>query len=141
MVLDLTHFDHPGYNHILDDFLGKDIADAYSARLHSLNADLVICHRAIGRLESSPLSSESKSFYTSILNNELIKKHEKVVSKMNFNEPLMESLRKLNQEEFNILTEVPKYFKEPDPIKYENDKYKNFMTSTFYWISAPLFTL
>ena len=50
LVLDLTDFDHPGYNHILNDFIGKDIAEPYSARLHSLNADLVVCHRAIARL-------------------------------------------------------------------------------------------
>ena len=66
LVLDLTGFEHPGYNNIIDDFQGKNIADAYSSRLHSLNADLVVCHMTIGRLESSPLSSESKSFYNSI---------------------------------------------------------------------------
>ena len=66
LVLDLTNFDHPGYNNIIDDFQGKNIAEAYSSRLHSLNADLVVCHMAIGRLESSPL--ESKSFYNSVKN-------------------------------------------------------------------------
>ena len=33
---------------------------------------------------------------------------------MNLTEPLMNSLRKLSQEDFNILTEIPKYFRQPD---------------------------
>ena len=50
-MLDLSDFDHPGYNSIIDEFQGRDLAQAYSTRLHSLNADLIICHRTIGRLE------------------------------------------------------------------------------------------
>ena len=50
LILDLTGFDHPGYNHIVDEFQGKDISEAYLQRIHSLNADLIVCHRAIGRL-------------------------------------------------------------------------------------------
>jgi len=54
-----------------------------------MNADLVVCHRAVGRLESSPLQQESKNFYNNIKNNELIKKHEEIVAKFNFEAPLL----------------------------------------------------
>ena len=50
LVLDLTDFDHPGYNHIVDEFQGRDIAEAYLLRMHSQNADLIIVYRTIGRL-------------------------------------------------------------------------------------------
>ena len=84
LVLDLTEFDHPGYNHIVDEFQGRDIAEAYLLRMHSLNADLIIAHKTIGRLESSKLASESKPFYNSLANNQKIKKHESILTKFDF---------------------------------------------------------
>jgi hypothetical protein len=60
---------------------------------------------------------------------------------MELKEPLMESVRKLSQEEFDVLMEIPKYFREPEKVVYERSGWKNFMTSTFFWVSAPLFTV
>ena len=37
---------------------------------------------------------------------------------MDFKEPLMDNLRKINQDEFNVLIDIPKFFKEPGPIIY-----------------------
>lgn len=53
LVIDISDFDHPGYNNILDAFLKKDITEAYLSKTHSLNADLIICQRTVGKLEGS----------------------------------------------------------------------------------------
>ena len=74
--MDVDAFNHPGYNNILEQFQGRDMAEPYIARAHSLNADLIVCHRAIARLESSPLQLESKDFYNNVKNHQLIKKHQ-----------------------------------------------------------------
>lgn len=71
LVVDVSGFDHPGSNHLLKQFMEKDIAGPYIDRKHSLNADLVLCHRTVGRLESSPLL-ESQDFYNSVKKHQLV---------------------------------------------------------------------
>jgi cytochrome b involved in lipid metabolism len=50
LVLDVDDFEHPGYNNILHRYQGQDMSAPYEVRAHSLNADLVVCHRTVGRL-------------------------------------------------------------------------------------------
>lgn len=68
LIVDISDFDHPGYNNILTSFVGKDTYESYIVKTHSTNADLIICHRTIGRLEDSPYDSDSKIFYNSVKN-------------------------------------------------------------------------
>ena len=48
-------------------------------------------------------------------------RHEKILSKFDFNQPIYESMKHLSFEEINTLTEIPKFFKNPYSIKIAKD--------------------
>jgi len=48
-----------------------------------------------------------------------VKKHEDIVSKFDFSKPILDTVYALTPEEFDLLTEVPKYFKHPENIRYK----------------------
>jgi cytochrome b involved in lipid metabolism len=89
LIVDLEGFDHPGYNNILTSFIDKDIYEAYTNKMHSLNADLILCHRTIGKLEDSPFDLDGKTFYNSVKNNEKVKKHQQVLEKYDPKAPIL----------------------------------------------------
>lgn len=45
---------------------------------------------------------------------------------MDFKKPLLEELKKLTVEELNLLTEIPKFFKEPEKIRFVEGTFNNF---------------
>lgn len=110
LIVDVSDFRHPGYNDIIYQFQGKNMAQAYTARGHSLNSDLIVCHRTIGKLQNCADSKEGKSFYESIRNNKMFQQHESIVAKFDFSAPLMDSIQKLKVNELQLLTDIPKYF-------------------------------
>jgi hypothetical protein len=53
LIVDYEGFNHPGYFKTIDQFKGKQISEAYTQKEHSFNADLIICHKTVGKLENS----------------------------------------------------------------------------------------
>lgn len=61
---------------------------------------------------------DGKLFYNSVLNNEQVRRHEKILEKFNANEPIMNWIRKLNSSELQLVTEIPKLFKNPEKVNF-----------------------
>ena len=49
LILDLTHFSHPGTNKVIENFLRSDIEAAFESKQHSMNAKLMVAHLSIGK--------------------------------------------------------------------------------------------
>lgn len=98
LILDISNFNHPGYNSLLNPYIAKDLYQPYASKSHSLNADLLVCQLTVGRLEDSALEAEGKQFYNNLRNNEKVRKHQEVVSKYDPSLPLLEWIKKLKSE-------------------------------------------
>lgn len=61
---------------------------------------------------------DGKLFYNSVLNNEQVRRHEKILEKFNANEPIMNWIRKLSSSELQLVTEIPKLFKNPEKVNF-----------------------
>lgn len=61
---------------------------------------------------------DGKLFYNSVLNNEQVRQHEKILEKFNTEEPIMNWIRKLSSSELQLVTEIPKLFKNPEKVNF-----------------------
>lgn len=61
---------------------------------------------------------DGKLFYNSVLNNEQVRRHEKILEKFNVEEPIMNWIRKLSSSELQLVTEIPKLFKNPEKVNF-----------------------
>lgn len=61
---------------------------------------------------------DGKLFYNSVLNNEQVRQHEKILERFNTEEPIMNWIRKLSSSELQLVTEIPKLFKNPEKVNF-----------------------
>jgi cytochrome b involved in lipid metabolism len=87
--VDYTGFNHPGYAYTINQFRGKDAYDTYVQKDHSFNADLIVCHKTVARLEGSSKESQGHSFYDNIKDSKLNQDHEAILAKFDFSKPLI----------------------------------------------------
>lgn len=50
LVLDLSQFDHPGTNKLLENYFKSDMQQAFVTKQHSMNAKLMVISLAVGKI-------------------------------------------------------------------------------------------
>ena len=96
LVVEYTHFTHPGYNYLIDQLQNKQICHSFYKVSHSPNAELLICHFTIARLHPSPLAEQGQTLWNKVTSSERYRVNAAALKKMDLTRPLMDELTKLD---------------------------------------------
>jgi cytochrome b involved in lipid metabolism len=114
LVLDVTHFVHPGGPQLHLDNNGQDVTRKFDFIGHSHNAKRMIVHHAVGRIGTK---QQAEEVVQKLIGTEDQEKHELLVKKLDLSESIIKQVEKMSYEEVCIFINFPKFVKEGQQLK------------------------